>query len=150
MSYSPYPYEQLGSERYTFYSIGIKHIEKVVDFIPVGIRNIINLGFGDLRPDGTVDDKVNSNNGDLIKVLATVIEILKEYTSDHPNTIIHFEGSTKERTRLYTRILKTYYSIFSKEFILLAFVQGKEREHVVTFDPTTNTEYSAFLIKRIV
>ena len=61
MSYSPYPYEQLGSERYTFYSIGIKHIEKVVDFIPVGIRNIINLGFGDLRPDGESMDTAARN-----------------------------------------------------------------------------------------
>jgi hypothetical protein len=35
--------------------------------------NLYNLGFGDLLPDGKIDDKVTSNNGDIIKVLSTVI-----------------------------------------------------------------------------
>lgn len=109
----------------------------------------MNLGFGDLRPDGSIDDKINSNNGDIVQVMATIIEILKDFTKNHPNAIIHFEGSTKERTRLYARILKTYYSTFSKEFHVFAFVEENGRDRLLQFDPRVNTEYSAFLVKKI-
>lgn len=77
MSQISYPYYRLQSWRYVFVSDGKKKIQKIVDFVPLRQGNIINLGFGDLSPDGSIDDKANSNNGDIIKVLATVIDILK-------------------------------------------------------------------------
>jgi|ERR1700722_9087164 hypothetical protein len=145
----PYTYKRGHSERYIFTSVGKKKIEKVVDFAPIGIKNIMNLGFGDLLQDGSVDDTANSNNGDLIKVLATVIEILKDYTTEYPRVEVFFAGSTIERTKLYTRILKTYYSDFSKEFIISA-ISGSENENGrIPFEPMANTEYLGFLIKRI-
>jgi hypothetical protein len=36
------------------------------------------MGFGDRLPDGSIDDTANSNNGDIVKVLATVIAVLKD------------------------------------------------------------------------
>jgi hypothetical protein len=68
MTHIPYSYKQVRSRRYVFISDGNRRVEKVVDFIPLGVRNIMNLGFGDLLPDGTIDDKANSNNGDITKV----------------------------------------------------------------------------------
>jgi hypothetical protein len=144
-----YPYKLTTSTRYIFISLGKKRIEKVVDFIPLGIRNIINLGFGDLMPDGTIADRVNSNNGDLIKVLATVIDILKHFTTRYPQAIIYFRGSTNERTKLYGRILKTYYTLFSKEFTIIGIVGTRDDNQTVPFDPLADVEYLAFLIKRI-
>jgi hypothetical protein len=86
------------------------------------------MGFGDLLPDGTVDDKANSNNGDIAKVMVTVIEILKHFTSQHPSMEIYFEGSTAERTKLYGRILKAYYPIFrlyhKKNFLNLLYAHN--------------------------
>jgi hypothetical protein len=126
-----------------------KRIEKVVDFVPIGIKNIMNLGFGDLLPDGSVDDTANSNNGDLIKVLATVIGILRDYTAEYPQVEIFFAGSTIERTKLYTRILKTYYLTFSKEFTISAVAGSENVNKRIPFDPMANIEYLGFLIKRI-
>jgi len=150
MSHLPYPYEQTQTKQFVFLSVGIKRIEKMVEFTPIGKNNIVNLGFGDKRSDGTIDDKVNSNNGDIVKVLATVIEILRNYTSRFPTTVVHFEGSSEERNRLYCRIIRTYYSQFSKEFTVLAVAIRANKRKIVPFDPTINEEYSAFLIKRIV
>ena len=150
MGHVPYPYEQRDTKRFVFYSFGIKRIEKVLEFAPLGIPNWVNLGFGDLHPDGTIDDKANSNNGDIIKVLSTVIEILKHFTLQYPNRIIHFRGSTGERDRLYRRILNTYYSNFRKEFALFALTWDKDNPRIVPFDPPTNEEYSRYLIKRII
>jgi hypothetical protein len=59
-----YPYDQTQGSRYTFTSVGKKRIVKQVIFTPTGIRNIINMGFGDIMPDGSIDDTANSNNGD--------------------------------------------------------------------------------------
>jgi len=149
MGRPPYPYEQVKTTRYTFFSLGKTRIEKVVDFVPYGIRNVINLGFGDVSPDGTIDDEVSSNNGDIVKVMATIIEILKDYTTQHPDALIFFEGSTKERNRLYHRILKSYYAQFKLEFDLYGIVAQEESYKPVPFDPINNAEYFAFLIKRI-
>jgi hypothetical protein len=149
MTHIPYSYIRPCSERYIFTSIGKRKIEKVVDFVPIGIKNVMNIGFGDLLPDGSVDDSVNSNNGDLIKVLATVIGILRDYTSEYPEVEIFFAGSTVERTKLYTRILKTYYSTFSKEFSISAIAGSENKNRRIHFDPMANVGYLAFLIKRI-
>jgi hypothetical protein len=52
MQLNSYPFVTQGG-LYTFTSIGKKRIVKQVRFKPTGIRNIFNLGFGDLMPDGS-------------------------------------------------------------------------------------------------
>ena len=149
MTNIPYSYKRLHGHRYVFISAGRKKIEKAVDFIPLGIRNIFNLGFGDLLPDGSIDDTANSNNGDIVMVLATVIGILKDFTAEFPQAEIYFSGSTIERTKLYTRILKTYYASFSKEFKITAIIASGNDNQQVLFNPDSRIEYFGFLIKRI-
>ena len=148
MTNVPYSYKRLHGHRYVFTSVGRKKIEKVVDFVPLGIRNLFNLGFGDLLPDGSIDDTANSNNGDIVMVLATVIGILKDFTAELPQAEIYFSGSTPERTRLYSRILKTYYASFGKEFKITAIIVSDNDNQQVVFDPGSRVEYLGFLVKR--
>jgi hypothetical protein len=122
---------------------------KVVDFTPLGINNLVNLGFGDLRSNGSVDDIAVSNNGDIVKVLATVIEILKHFTATYPRSIIFFRGSTEERNKLYWRIIKTYYVTFTRDFMILGIIGDWDQNEMVPFEPTSVREYFAFIIKRI-
>ncbi len=77
-----------------------------MEFTPLALKKIYNLGFEDLLASGKIDDKANSNNGDIIKVLSTVILIIKDFTEENPEAKIAFSGSPKERTALYQRILK--------------------------------------------
>lgn len=149
MAHIPYPYKQVRSRRYVFISDGTKKIQKIVDFVPLGIGNILNLGFGDLRADDSIDDKINSNNGDLVRVLATVVAILKDYTNRHPNAVIYFKGSTKDRTKLYGRILRSYYQLFSRDFTIMAVAGNRVKNETALFDPEKAYEYLAFLVKRI-
>jgi len=129
--------------------MGKKRIEKVVDFVPLKAKNTMNFGFGDLMADGSINYKANSNNGNILKVMATVVDIMKHFTSMHPESFIFFTGSTAERTRLYERILKTYYTLFSKDFIVYGIAGPENGNKVVPFDPQSGIEYLAFLIKRI-
>ena len=149
MTHVPYSYEHPHSRRYLFVSLGKKRIEKVVDFVPLKEKNLMNFGFGDLLPDGSIDDKANSNNGDILKVMATVVDILKHFTSNHPQIVIYFAGSTDERTALYARILKTYYTVFTREFSIFGIIGTEKKSKAIPFDPQANLEYLAFLIKRI-
>jgi hypothetical protein len=148
MSHIPYPFEQIQPTRYKFFSLGRNKIEKIVDFVPVKAMSAVNLGFGDLLPDGSIDDRIASNNGDIRRVLATVVMILKHFTAQHPETIIGFTGSTVERTRLYARILKLYYADFSKEFSIFGVVTTRQGSQRLPFDPCAQVDYFAFFIKR--
>jgi hypothetical protein len=42
--------------------MGKTNIIKLVESSTTSTPGVCNLGFGDLLPDGTVDDKVNSNS----------------------------------------------------------------------------------------
>jgi hypothetical protein len=94
-----------GRLNYEFCSEGPKgKIKKVVRFT---LRNVkgttyFNLGFGDLDNTGTqMDDMAVSNNHDKDKVLATVAQIVLEFTARFPDLRIYAQGSTSSRTRLY-------------------------------------------------
>jgi len=52
--------------------------------------------------------------------------------------------------KLYTRILKSYYSIFNKEFKISGFIKVDDNFEEVQFDPKLTVNYTVFLIKRIV
>lgn len=149
MSQPPYPYQQLLTSRYTFTSVGLRSIIKMVEFTPLHIQDLFNLGFGDLLPNGCIDDKANSNNGDISQVLATVIDIVKKFTAIHSYAKIVFTGSTPERTIIYKRILTLYYQSFRKEFTITALVYTEKGVEELLFDPAAALEYNAFFIKRI-
>jgi hypothetical protein len=149
MSHIAYPFEQVQPTRYRFFSVGRNRIEKIVEFTPYFAKNVMNLGFGDLLPDGTIDDRIASNNGDIKKVLSTVIAIVKQFTTLHPEVIVYFSGSTEDRTRLYTRILAMHYDFFKKEFDIYGITGTEIRWQRVRFDPSAHSIYFAFLAKRI-
>jgi hypothetical protein len=149
MKENVYPYDYAKASSYTFVSIGKKRIIKQVVFTHTGVRNIMNMGFGDVLPDGSIDDKANSNNGDIVRVLATTVQILIDFTSKFPDTEIFITGSTYERTALYTRILRTYYNLFSKEFKINALIKEGENFAELPFEPKATVKFYGFLIKKI-
>ena len=150
MTRSTYSYQQQGFQRYIFTSVGKKSIVKFVDFSPTRTPDLHNIGFGDLLPDGSIDDTVNSNNGDMIKVLATIVQVTKDFTARSPHIKLIFFGSTQERTTLYARILTTYYTEFTREFNITAFIKIGENYQEVIFTPHSPCIYYAFFIKRII
>jgi hypothetical protein len=149
MHLPPYLYDRASMTVYTFTSVGRRRIEKMVEFTNVGIGEVFNLAFGDRTPEGTIDDMSNSNNGDILKVLATVISILKDFTENNPKAYVFFTGSTDERTRLYKRILKSYYSMFSRDFKIRAYILSGDDYTEVEYDPEINADYQAFIVKKI-
>ena len=149
MKQDAYSYERKSFERFVFSSVGKSIIIKLVEFSTTGTPDLYNLGFGDLLPNGIVDDKARSGNGDIVKVLVTIVQIIRDFSTQHSNAKIVFAGSTPERTKLYTRIVKMYYKDFCKEYKITVLIKVNQLYKEVDFNPNLNLPYFAFFIKRI-
>jgi hypothetical protein len=131
-------------DSYVFESIGPNgSIYKVVIFSEIE-NGKYNLGFGDydlLTND--IDDKIVSDNGDMVKVIATVVGIALKFLSENPMTYIYIKGSTTLRTQLYNRIINRNYDdlIHSYE------IYGSQND--ISEVLQKNTPYESFLIRKL-
>ncbi|MEP6676561.1 MAG: hypothetical protein ABJA78_15475 [Ferruginibacter sp.] len=148
MNQTPYLYNKEHSTRYHFISIGKRPIEKIVEFTRLQQKNLYNLSFGDLESDDNINDNIKSNNGDIIKVLSTVIHIVKDFTAAIPTAKIAFKGSTAQRTALYQRIIKMYLEDFKMDFFVTTLVDNDSKYLEVSFDKEYKGTYLAFFIER--
>ena len=142
---------------FTFESIGVSSIKKIVIYskieypeyidLPSGAE-VYNLGFGDFDEEsGEIDDKIESKNGDIEKVLATVANTANEFWEEYPDALLFFKGSQQlnekpRRTRLYQMRLLKYMNEINK----ITYVYGLNNEQWEIFTPNKN--YNAFLILR--
>lgn len=112
---------------YTFRSIGTN------GFIPIGVRftesddpGIFDLVFGLILDNGILNDVIRLNNGDSDKILATVVEAIERFTSEYPEKIIWFSGSTPARTRLYRMIISLNLDELRKDFEIFGKIDHSE------------------------
>jgi hypothetical protein len=131
MKENTYKYDRTQAFRYTFISTGKRRIQKEVVFTPTIIQNVFNMGFGDVLPDGSIDDKANSNNGDIRRILATLVQILIDFTSGFPEV----KSSN-------------YYAVFSKEFVINALIQHGSKYVERPFAPTSTQPIIGFFIRK--
>jgi len=66
---------------------------------------------------------------------------------DIPSPVLA-RGSTQE-TKLYTRVLRTYYASFNKQFIINVLITEGDGYAELPFEPKANLKFLGFLIKRI-
>lgn len=150
MGQMPYAFERDEYSRYTFISMGKSRIEKIVKFETSLLDDVYFLSYGDLLEDGTMDDMANSNNGDIVQIMATLVTILKDFLLQNPQATVCFRGSTSMRTALYNRILRTHHEIFTKEYSIVALEDNNCVVYdEVVYDPNASNNYVGFLIKLI-
>jgi hypothetical protein len=132
---------------FTFISEGSNgNIIKLINYTEVefmGIKNVYNLGFGDLNEEtGEVDDLIVSNNQDREKILATVAHTALIFANRYPESFIIFRGSTIVRTRLYQIAIGKYFEELSELFDIVGFT----KKGIFPFEK--NMSYDTFLISR--
>jgi hypothetical protein len=114
---------------FEFESIGSKGvITKIVLFTKIKNR-LWNLGFGDKLEDDW-DDEVISNNGDLIKVIATVAAIANDFSEKWPARVIFIDPVDEKRKSLYNAVFKRNQTEIEQTFQILGFY----RKHWRPFD----------------
>ena len=131
-------------ETFEFLSEGIKgQILKVIQFQQMNHPNLYNLAFGDKDyQTGIIDDKVVTDNGDSIKVLATVVSAVYAFADKHPDCWIYATGSTSSRTRLYQIGINKYYDIVVEDFDIM----GEHRNEWEVYQ--FGKSYQAFAVHR--
>jgi hypothetical protein len=118
-------------------------IYKMVKFQETNLTDVYNLGFGDKDPlTEEIDDMVVSDNGDMEKVLATVISIIYVFTEKFPDKWVFIQGSSPVRTRLYRIIITKYLNLIKKDFFLKCWLNGEWEDFL------PNVIYQGFAIKR--
>ena len=87
--------------RFDFSSIGKRIISKSIIYREIDIPGMYSLALVDNHEDGSSDDTVVSDNGDMEKILVTVFQTFSIFFRRHPDALVAFWGSTASRTRLY-------------------------------------------------
>lgn len=96
---------------------------------------------------GIADDRHVTNNGDMPKVLATVVQIIRRFTAARPDCRIIVSGSDEARKRLYARIVSSQYEAMQDEFEVWC-AHGYD-EPYVPYTPTAGDDVPhAFLLVR--
>ncbi|MGX5852750.1 DUF6934 family protein [Dyadobacter jiangsuensis] len=144
MNEESYPFTAAhGPFLYLFESVSPnKKIQKAVLFTGFQGNSIFNLALLDVNEHGLLDGEVESNNGDLVTVLATVFRITEHFLVNNPGSMVMFRGSEKRRHRLYRILLSRELHSISKKFGVYGGVPG----NFDPFEPDTN--YDFYFIKQ--
>ena len=131
---------------YEFISEGVHgKIVKTVQYTDTGTENVYNLAFGDFdERTKQINDFSVTNNGDSLKVLATVASTVYAFTEKYPKAMIFATGSTKGRTRLYRMGITNNLAEIKEDFAIfgLTIEQNNWEEFIIGKD------YEAFLITK--
>ena len=99
MNEESYPFDSPRIEfRYEFTSVSVqKQVKKVVRLRPTDIEGLYNLVLMDILPDGTTSYTAETNNQDMVVVLATVMQIAVDFLSKNHDSAIAIQGSDARR-----------------------------------------------------
>jgi hypothetical protein len=130
---------------YFFKSNGEKPVNKAIIFIPLDdISNVVELVFGDVKTDNTIDFYSVSENNDLIEIISTVIESLKLYLDRFSDKTVYFRGSTPARTRLYRAAIA---KSLNKSELIYEIFGIMENQQTEVFNK--NHTYLGYLIRKL-
>lgn len=116
---------------YTFLSQGDEVIPKAVAFTPIvkGGSKYYNWGFGDLvlneKGEYDVDDRVESNNGDIKTVFYTVVSTLSDFFYIHPEATVHIEGSNRQRMEVYRKLIIRHWQQIEPLYHITGYLNGE-------------------------
>ena len=119
-------------------------IKKMVEYTETATENVYNLCFGDYdETTNSINDLSVTNNGDSLKVLATVASTVYAFIKKHPNAYILATGSTNVRTRLYRMGITNNLAEITEDFIVYGFTTNGNWEEF-----EVGEDYEAFLITK--
>lgn len=128
----------------SFVSKGIRDINKLVaysdigrqiDFPHKGPLKLYNLGFGDQKGDSLeIDDKADSNNGDMRIVFNTVLHTVPIFFEKYPKSSLFVSGSDSKRTKIYNHFVSKRYETFKEEYTFYGLDDNKRLRDYAPFE----------------
>lgn len=108
--------------------LGENPILKFVTYTPYNRdgETYYNLGFADYDPNSKeVSDTAVSNNGDMRKILATVVSTLKTFFKEKPHETVHIDGSDRVRRAYYHKLIVDYWNRIEELYVVKGRTLGK-------------------------
>lgn len=128
--------------QFVFFSEGRKgRIMKAVIISPYD-GNRWNLAFGDVQPDGEINDSAFSNNQDVAKVIGSVAQAAIIFSENHPGCKLVIFPVDEKRRRLYNLVFRRRLAEIRPFFE----IWGKRGPSWEAYNP--ELEYDAFEILR--
>ncbi len=121
-----YPYLISGKKtQATFQSLGPKGIVvKVIRFEYIK-DNRWNLGFGDFKR-GKIETSILTNNGDVVKVLATVAAATLAFLEEYPDRIVEIKPVDEKRKKLFNLVFSRRWEQILEKVTVIG-LKGNER-----------------------
>lgn len=117
----------------------------MVEYSETGRENVFNLAFGDYDEETkSINDLSVTNNGDSLKVLATVASTVYAFTEKNPRAMIFATGSSDARTRLYRMGITNHLFEIQKDFDVF----GLRIDDNIWEKFITGEDYEAFLLTK--
>jgi hypothetical protein len=117
-----YPYVQVRDElAFVFRSEGINGVIVKVVIFTLKNDGKWNLAFGDWR-NGDIDDKVMTNNHDVVKVIGTVAKVTYAFFEKYPDAIVVVDPVDEKRKKLYNVVFQRHYATINRDFQVKSFI----------------------------
>jgi hypothetical protein len=129
MEEKSYIFQKRNDKRYEFYSKSEeKEVKKLVIFSERSNGGTYNLALLDVLENGQYSDLSETNNNDFQTVMATVIDILKDFLNEFPDKIVTFKGSDERRQRLYRIIIARELKSINEHFNIFGLINENVEE----------------------
>ncbi|MEY4539928.1 MAG: hypothetical protein RLZZ306_1685 [Bacteroidota bacterium] len=129
MEEKSYIFQKRNDKRYEFYSKSEeKEVKKLVIFSERSNGGTYNLALLDVLENGQYSDLSETNNNDFQTVMATVIDILKDFLNEFPDKIVTFKGSYERRQRLYRIIIARELKSINEHFNIFGLINENVEE----------------------
>jgi hypothetical protein len=122
-----YPYFPIKDKLiFGFFSEGVKGVFFKVIIFTLEEDGKWNLAFGDWE-NNDLDDKVMTNNQDVVRVIGTVAKVTYVFFANYPNAVVIIKPVDEKRKKLYNIVFRRHYEVIKNDFNIIAFV-GDESE----------------------
>jgi len=102
-----------------------------------------NIEFGDFKFDiDDLDDRSITDNGDMRKVLRTVVATLDIFFTEFPNDKIHIDGSDPIRHAYYHKLIRDHLTVILKHYQVQGYVENRIEKFRI------NVEYDFIIVSK--
>lgn len=146
MEEQAYTYSQPITEiSYDFTSVSQeKHVAKRITFTSISYQNAYHLALLDVLGDGSTSDITESRNKDMRTILATVMQVIGEFLTAHPQKLVIFKGSDPRRHRLYRVLISRDLANIQVAFNIFGLIENQEAPEIFQ----TNQSYEYYIITK--
>lgn len=97
-------------------------IEKAIIYTEIE-TNIYNLALANLKGE-YLDDKTETNNGDFIKIFATIYKSILSFITFNQSATVLIDGNTEQKKNVYCYLISKYYNMLNINFDISVSING--------------------------